>query len=232
MWAVAVGGVMLPVNEVVVGDCLEVMGGWSVGSVGCVVTDPPYGIGYRSNHRGVRHDFIEGDGGIGLGWVGECYRVLCDGGCLLSFVRWDVMGEFVAEMRRVGFGVKNELVWVKNNWGMGDLRGAVANQHESILFAVKGRYWFPRGRPRSVYVYGRDSTDWHPTAKPVGLMELLVRDFVGDGVVVCDPFCGSGSTLVACQRAGVPFVGIEVVEKYALVARERLAAVPLPVERE
>jgi site-specific DNA-methyltransferase (adenine-specific) len=64
----------------------------------------------------------------------------------------------------------------------------------------------------------------HTTQKPLSLMLELVSLFTDPGDVILDPFAGSGTTGVACLRLGRRFIGIERDEKYAQVARERLAA--------
>ena len=64
----------------------------------------------------------------------------------------------------------------------------------------------------------------HTTQKPVSLMLELVEQFTDPGDIVLDPFCGSGTTGVACLRLGRRFIGIEKDAKYATVAQERLAA--------
>ena len=64
----------------------------------------------------------------------------------------------------------------------------------------------------------------HTTQKPVSLMLELVELFTDPGDVVLDPFCGSGTTGVACLRLGRRFIGIEKDAQYAAVATERLAA--------
>lgn len=64
----------------------------------------------------------------------------------------------------------------------------------------------------------------HTTQKPLPLMMELVELFTDPDEVILDPFAGSGTTGVAALRLGRRFVGIERDEKYAAVARERLAA--------
>jgi DNA modification methylase len=59
----------------------------------------------------------------------------------------------------------------------------------------------------------------HPTEKPVDLMGQLIRKVPG---VVCDPFMGSGSTGVACVKAGRHFIGIEIDEGYFDIACDRI----------
>ena len=77
----------------------------------------------------------------------------------------------------------------------------------------------------------RDGGNAHPTVKPTALMRYLCRLVTPPGGVVLDPFAGSGSTGVACMREGLRFVGCELGERYAEVARARLQhAYALPRE--
>lgn len=61
----------------------------------------------------------------------------------------------------------------------------------------------------------------HPCQMPVEIMNRIVK-IVGDGYGVIDPFCGSGTTGIACQMNDVPFIGIELDEQYCKIARERI----------
>ena len=71
----------------------------------------------------------------------------------------------------------------------------------------------------------------HPTVKPLSLMRWLVRLVTPPGGLVLDPFCGSGTTGVACAEEGFPFIGMEINEEYVEIASERIASVAplLPV---
>jgi site-specific DNA-methyltransferase (adenine-specific) len=70
----------------------------------------------------------------------------------------------------------------------------------------------------------RSDGNTHPTVKPTGLMRYLCRLVTPPGAVVLDPFTGSGTTGVACQREGFRFVGVEREAKYVEIARARIAA--------
>lgn len=63
----------------------------------------------------------------------------------------------------------------------------------------------------------------HPTVKPLALMRWLVRLVTPPGCTVLDPFAGSGSTGVAALEEGMQFVGIELGDEYARIAKDRLA---------
>ena len=64
----------------------------------------------------------------------------------------------------------------------------------------------------------------HPTQKPLALLERVISSSSRAGDCVLDPFCGSGSTLVAAQKLERNWIGIEADEKWATLARERLNA--------
>lgn len=64
--------------------------------------------------------------------------------------------------------------------------------------------------------------NFHPTVKPLKLMEYLIKLITPPSGTVLDPFAGSGSTGVAAFRLGFKFIGIEMSEEYAEIARKRL----------
>ena len=55
---------------------------------------------------------------------------------------------------------------------------------------------------------------WHPTAKPIKLIERIIKTSTNPNDVVLDPFLGSGTTMEACQNLGRSCIGIEKEEKY------------------
>ena len=67
----------------------------------------------------------------------------------------------------------------------------------------------------------------HPTQKPVGLMEYLIKTYTNEGDTVLDNTMGSGTTGVACVNCNRSFVGIEMDKKYYQISKERISnAVP------
>lgn len=84
---------------------------------------------------------------------------------------------------------------------------------------AKSYDWIQADQVKNV---SREKTS-HPCQMPVKVMELAVG-VLGPDVTVVDPFCGSGTTGVACAR-GVPFVGIELVPEYAGIAMGRIDGV-------
>jgi len=70
----------------------------------------------------------------------------------------------------------------------------------------------------------RMSFNTHPTVKPVELMKYLIRLVAPSGAHIIDPFCGSGSTGMACKQLGVEFTGIEQDPEFVKIARQRISA--------
>jgi site-specific DNA-methyltransferase (adenine-specific) len=78
--------------------------------------------------------------------------------------------------------------------------------------------------PTSVITFSSDTqnSSYHPTQKPVALMEYLIATYTQPGQVVLDFTMGSGTTLVACQRLGRVGTGVEVDPKYFDIACRRV----------
>ena len=80
--------------------------------------------------------------------------------------------------------------------------------------------------PNNVLMYANEASSnklrYHPTQKPVALLEYLIRTYTNEGETVLDFTMGSGSTGVACVNTGRKFIGIELEEKYFNIAKERI----------
>jgi len=70
----------------------------------------------------------------------------------------------------------------------------------------------------------RPVANFHPTVKPLALMEYLVKLVSREGQVVLDPFMGSGTTGMACKKLDRDFIGIEIDEEYFKIAQARIDA--------
>lgn len=210
------------------GDCIEIMRTLKNSSINSIITDPPYGIDYQSSRRIDKSKWkpkIANDKAPFIWWINEAYRVLTDKSPMLCFCRWDVQDIFKLAIETAGFTVKSQVIWDKEQHGMGNLTSSFAPQHEVILFAVKGKYKFPNKRPKSVIRMKRVHAESlvHPNEKPVALMRHLVNAVTPPNSVVLDPFLGSGSTGVAAIEEGFQFIGIEQEKEYYDIASARIA---------
>jgi len=180
------------------GDCYELLP--KIKDIGCVVTDPPYGIGINKSQR---LSVSRGHGGetwddspADLSWLAP-----------LS-VPAIVWGGNYFDLPPT----RCPLVWDKDNAGrdFADFEMAWTNLDQVARRIVL--------RPMNM-----DGGKVHPTQKPVRVMEWCLGFMDCDGPVL-DPFMGSGSTGVACANLGRPFIGIELSEKYFDIACERIDA--------
>lgn len=217
--------------EIVCGDSLSLIRGVPDGSVDLVVTDPPYGISYKTGRRQDRsHRFcreIESDRDLSAleGIADDLYRVLAEDAACFVFCSWKMQDE-VAGILGSMFSVRNRIVWDKGNTTAGDLKGSFGYQYEVIVYAAKGRPEISGKRHSDLWMCPRVSADKlvHQNEKPVPLCERPVLSFSKAGDTVLDPFMGSGTTGIACLNTGRRFIGIEKDPGYYDVARRRLAA--------
>lgn len=218
----------LEVNKVYNMDCIEGMKSMPNESIDLVVTDPPYLMNYRSNRRTKTEKFkhIENDKNahdLIKEYIAECYRLMKNDTAIYMFCSWHHIGFFKDEFEKY-FKLKNVIVWNKNNHGSGDLKGAYAPKHEFILYGHKGRSIFREKRIPDVIdfakINGKDLK--HPTEKPVGLLEIFIRNSSDEGDIVLDGFAGVGSTCVASQNTNRRFIAFELDSDYVDIAKEKL----------
>lgn len=190
-------------------DCLDFLRTLPDGSVDAVVTDPPFGMAFRSNHRKDKYNNIAGDNGTGL-LLWACEIPVSHSRYV--FCRWDNIPDIPKP--------KSLITWVKNNWSMGDLKHEHARQTECIAFYPGPNHSWPDKRPRDVVHHPRSGNANHPTEKSVSLMSEIIS-WTPPGCTIFDPFCGSGTTGVACIQTGRNFIGCEIDAGYAEIARRR-----------
>ena len=160
-----------------------------------VFTDPPYGYKYESNYQD-KHKMLKNDDKI-LDFIPTMTVVMAENstayicGSHQTIEKWKPL--FCDNL-----SYKNLIVWKKNNWSMGDLKGAFAGQHELILFGVKGKQAMIGKRDSDVWSFDRTPPEDHPTQKPIPLIEYALSKFQSGKVL--DLFGGSGSTLIACEK--------------------------------
>ena len=200
-------------------------------------TDPPFGVGYEGKTEARLR--IAGDARDG---VGELLRAsfaridaaLSEGAALyVSHPSGAAALPFLEAFVAQGWSLRQTLVWVKDAFVLG--RSDYQWRHEAILYGFKpsaGRLgrgaagWHGGDAETTVLEFDRPrASREHPTMKPPALIERCLRNSSRPADVVLDPFAGSGSTLVACERIGRAARLIELDRAYCdvIVARyERL----------
>jgi site-specific DNA-methyltransferase (adenine-specific) len=202
--------------QVIQGDCLEVLKSLPDGYVDAVVTDPPYGIGWKGhNVSTVKWNEIAGDStepNLRNILEMKCLVVAFGANCYPNQLphrgRWLCWDKRVNENADRMLGSPFELAWVNKTSGFDRMyrimHGGVVNADGHGIKRV------------------------HPTQKPISLMTRILEDYTPEGCTILDPFCGSGTTGVACVKTGRKFIGIEIDPGYCEIARKRIAdAVPM-----
>ena len=194
------------------GDCRTVPE-WMRADV--LVTDPPYGVAFRSNHRGPRKtdigDAIAGDESTSL--RDATLEVWGDRPAL-------VFGTWRAPRPR---NVRQRLIWAKgDDPGIGDLSLPWGYGDEEIY--VIGSGWIG-ARRTNVYRLPKVAAinnPGHPTPKPVALMEALISHIPAH-LTIADPFAGSGATVIAARNLGRRIVAVEIERRYCDIIVRRLS---------
>lgn len=216
-------------NKLINSDCLVELLNIPDKSISLVVTDPPYGINYKSNRRELENKVttdIKGDGKDASKLLDDALSVISkktvDGAHIYIFCSWKNYPEFKQVVEKY-YPIKNLLVWDKGNHGAGGLEGNYGERYELIIFAGRGDRKLNGKRPDNILSYSKVSNDnlEHPTQKPIELLKFLIEKSTSPGEVVLDPFMGVGSVPLACLGRN-PFIGIEIDEHYFKIAQRRV----------
>jgi DNA modification methylase len=196
--------------------------------VDLIFTDPPYNVpidGHVCGLGRIRHrPFAMGVGEMSSAafttflqeTLGHAASVARDGAIAFVCMDWRHMGELLAAGQAVFSELKNLCVWNKTNGGMGSF---YRSKHELVFVFKAGTAAHENnfglgdtGRYRTnVWAYpgvntlrpGRmDELAMHPTVKPVALVADAIKDVSARNGIVLDPFCGSGTTLIAAEKTG------------------------------
>lgn len=192
------------------GDCREILP--TLGRVDAVVTDQPYGTGWvRGGGKNAGDFAASGEKPAwdvwNTDWIGLANADTIAAFCPSSRLR-DLMN---------AFGGGHLRTYVKSN--PRPALGGDAPSLEPIVVYPKVRF----GSTQHFVAYNGDN-EFHPTQKPLPLMQWLVEGVSAAGETILDPFMGSGSTGVAAVRLGRKFIGIEIEPKYFEAACRRIQA--------
>jgi DNA modification methylase len=199
--------------------------------VDMIFTDPPYGVSYADKNKYLNS--------VGRGNkiqipIENDHLTLEDTGKLWAnvFRIWsNVLSEYssyyiaspqggdlflmMMTMNENGFPLKHCLIWVKNNHVLG--RCDYNYKHEPLLFGWKNKHRFYGNGEHKFSTWEIPKplkNDLHPTMKPVELVENAILNSTERNMIVADPFLGSGTTLIACEKTNRICYGTEISEKY------------------
>lgn len=231
---------------VLLGDALRLLELVPDGSIGGVVSDPPYSSGgafrgdrtlatgrkYVGTDVKLKRADFHGDTRDQRSfaywcvlWLAECLRASAPSAPIALCIDWRQLPSLTDSLQAGGWILRGIAGWDKTE----AVRPQLGRFRQQLEFVVWGSNGPMPLRPEvgalpGVFRHVRAAESrLHQTGKPEGLMMDICR-IVPPGSVILDPFCGSGSTGVAALRLGYRFVGFELSEEWAQLARDRLAA--------
>lgn len=211
--------------------------------VNLIVADPPYNLGKKYGNDSDKKEVSEYDAFMDA-WVSEAIRLLKPGGTIYVFMGFRHIAKLYGKLEDRGLNFINWICWHYTQ-GIGKTKG-FSPRHDDILVFSKGdkftfnlddvripqKYYRKvnnmRGaNPGDVWEfshihYCQENRQDHPTQKPEGLIERIVRASSNEGDLVLDPFLGSGTTARVCQQLGRDCLGIEINPQYIKMAKDRL----------
>lgn len=229
------------------GDALVVLPTLAAETIDCVITDPPYNSRCRTSTqdaaRSTRSKYVsshaahtfadfEGDNRDQRSFtywltllLGESYRLARPGASGLVFCNWDQLPATSDALQAAGWTWRGIIPWRKTI--SRPYRDGFRRECEYVLWGSRGEL---SHHPTPVYLPGlvegsqpRGDNRHHITQKPIAVMRQLSR-ICRQGGTVLDPCAGAGNTGIAALAEDRAFLGIEITEHYAGIARQRLAA--------
>lgn len=213
-------------------SCLPYLATIQSGSIDLVLIDPPYEISRDTNFQSgqpkgtdtdrfrVSMDFGQWDKNFKSleTVIQESARVLRKGGTLICFYDlWKItyLKEFFDKNK---FNQIRFIEWLKTNpVPLNSSTNYLTNSREIAICGVKGsKPTFNAKYHKGIYEYPicHDKDRFHPTQKPVALMEEMIKIHSNKGDTILDCFSGSGTTAVACYNLGRSFTGCEIDKEY------------------
>lgn len=202
-----------------------------------VLTDPPYCVS-RTHQLGFSN---MGRSGMNYGerdynfnqteWIDLVAPLVKTGGSMIIFNDWKNSTILVECLEKNGFIIKDLLRWEKTNPMPRNVNSRYVSDYEFAIWAVKGKKKWTFNKPEnmsylrpkftsSVVLGGKKRI--HPTQKSLQLFMDILEIHSNENDFIFDPFCGSGTTAVACKKLNRNFIGSEIDKNYYEKAKERL----------
>ena len=217
-------------DATVLTDVERLLGGQLSDMVFC---DPPYGVNYanapkdklRGKHRPILNDNL--GAGFETFLYDACVNILTvTKGAVYVCMSSSELDTLQKAFRAAGGKWSTFVIWAKHTFTLG--RADYQRQYEPILYGWKDgadHYWCGARNQGDVWFFDKPAkNDLHPTMKPVALVERAIRNSSKTRDIVLDPFGGSGSTLIACEKTGRHGRLIELDPKYCDVICRRFEA--------
>ncbi|MFB0524455.1 MAG: site-specific DNA-methyltransferase [Phycisphaerae bacterium] len=238
-------------NQIICGDCIEVLGKIGEPFADLIFADPPFNIGYKYDKY---YDKVKSKNYIAWTkeWMSVCKNVLKPHGSFYIAIGDEYAANIKIIADELGLHLRNWIIW---HYTFGQqTKNKFARAHTHIFYFINDEKNFtfneyavripsdrqliyndrranPKGKmPNDVWdefprVCGtfKERTGWHPCQMPENLLKRIIAVSSNPRDCVLDPFCGSGTTAAAAYQLGRNYVGVEISEEYVRNANERLS---------
>lgn len=220
-------------------DCIIGMQELQNETVDALITDPPYNIARDNNFNTMGRagiDFGEWDKGFNLvSWIPLAIDKVKKGGNIIIFTSWKNTTPIIKELEKNNCEAKDMIRVEKSNPMPRNRDRRFITDYEIAIWAVKKGDKWTFNRKSETYERPLIKTrvtpksekveKGHPTQKNIETMEWIIERLTNERDVVLDPFMGSGTTGVACQKLNRRFIGYELDVGYYAMAKNRLLIV-------
>lgn len=234
----------LKINNIIQGDCLEVMRQLPDESIDLIVTSPPYnlknstGNGMKDGRggkwknagliKGYSHhnDFMSHEGYVK--WQRECLnemlRLIPCYGAIFYNHKWRVQNGLLQDRQDIltGFPVRQIIIW-RRKGGINFNSGYFLPTYEVIYLIAKPEFkLIPKANAHGdVWEFNQEMKNPHPAPFPVALIDRIVSSTYAQ--IILDPFMGSGTTAIAALMNDRKYLGIELSPEYINMAEKRIS---------
>ncbi|MEN6307561.1 MAG: DNA methyltransferase [Anaerohalosphaeraceae bacterium] len=245
-------------NNILLGDCIELLDKIDQPFVDMVFADPPFNVGFRYDKY---HDKLEKNNYLAWtrDWMTACLRVLKPHGSFYIAIADDYAAHIRIIGEELGLSVRNWIIW-HYTFGQQTTQ-KFAKSHTHILYFVRDvknfvfndlavripsdrQLYYNDARAISIGKIAGDTWDcysrvcgsfkerqgWHPCQMPELLLARAVAVSSNPGDMVLDPFSGSGTTAAAALQLGRNYCGFDISEDYVINSRKRLADLKTQIE--
>jgi site-specific DNA-methyltransferase (adenine-specific) len=169
-------------------------------------------------------------------WLNESYRLLKEDGSIWVSGTHHNIFEVHKVMKEIGFKVINVVIWHKSNPPPLIYKNKFRFSHEIIIWAKKdmdhhfnyeSMYKIENKEMEDVWTIpavqiNEKEFGYHPTQKPINLLNRIITASSQKGDLILDPFMGSGTTCISAILNERNYIGIELEEKYYNIAKSRI----------
>lgn len=237
----------LPINQIVTGDCREVMAEWPESCIDLVVTSPPYNVGKeyekgvtKKEYKKLLSEFCKGLEDVLKADGRFCINIPQTMGS--HKVIFSPLYFLLDEIEKSELKLRDIVTWNQMNsdndtaWGSFASASAPWLRHQAECIVVGYNEQFKKREKGRSTISNRDFTVWtvdvwnmptarhpeHPAVFPKELPRRCIQLFSYKSDIVLDPFCGTGTTCVVAKELGRDYIGIDKNPEYCEIARDEL----------